>query len=667
MSAPPAIELPWFLRERVRKLVGHCILEDRDLDRAAQRLAQLDAEAALSPYGMRMWAGLKLHHGDPAGARALLDRAIARRDEAEADDDFERNLDVVMLGETLNELGEHGAALRVFTALIDDDAPTAARHHGRGVAHERGGELEAAAAAYRAALELAEAYDAGYIRVDLARVLEARGDRAAAIELLSASEDCAEVPFALARLLAVAGRTAEAAAALGRAFAIAPEAMRARIRADAALADPALAAVIAEPVIETRWLDAYPTLAALRDAAGLHELGVRFADEAAGIRGGDELRAHYADSLHLGTLWTDSLWTACRAVAAPLTLIAAGPDVAGSRNVGNVASPVLLFADLGAPDHVWLAPSETFPAALFTRVASTPAAVADAIRRLFLDVPRIVTDLPAVARAVMGYLHEVRVPNPYSGELEEAGPHELERHFNFSPSADPQTWGTAFADDPWPDRMPAAPATMLVSLSRDRRAQQRGGVARITRRTLFSRSHLGIEIHQPHGARFYVWHVRFRPNPFPETIERYNAAANTHFPTDLPADVVASVIGFGWATDADLVPMLDHPDTEHACLAWQLRAGLRHGEVATTEELRRWIAARSLAEPQRAAMAQLCLDYGWRSLLDELVVAEPPGDLRDRMLRVLELGIPEPTFNEMGEPDGLYPDEDDEDDDEEEP
>jgi tetratricopeptide (TPR) repeat protein len=634
MPEVDAPELPWFLRERVRKLVAQAIVEDRDVETARARLARLDEGDDLTPYGLRMRAALALHGGDPAAARALLARALERR--AGDEDAFERTIDRLMLAETLNELGDHDAASAAFTALLDEEA-TAARHHGRAVASEGKGDRAAAAAGYQASLSVAEVYDRPAVRLDLARVLEATGDRDGAIAVLEQRDEEWRTPpdellQQLARLYEAAGRSLDAAGVL------------AQVSHDEPVGDPA-------------WLDAYPALAALRDDAALRELGVRFVGEEHARDGGDALRKHYQGGeggLHLGTLWTTGLWDACRGVAAPLTLIAAGPEIPAARVAAGLTHTIRLYADLAAPEHVWIAPHLGFPAALFTQVPGEPAAVAAAIRVLFLDVPRRAQELSKVARAFMGYLDQLAVPNPYSGEMEEAGPHELERHFNFSPAADPHTWGTAYDDDPWPDVWPSCPPILLAGISRERRAQRRGAVARITRRTQFSRSHLGFEIHQPRGARCYVWHVRYRPNPYPETIARFNAAAGAAYPTDLPADVVAAVVGFEWMTLAELAPILDGDDLDQAIAAWKLVAGLRHDELAVTGELRRWMAARALDPDQRARLAQLCLDYGWRALLEDLALAEPPGELRDMVLDVLRRGLPETTFNEMGEPEGLY-------------
>lgn len=118
---------------------------------------------------------------------------------------------------------------------------------------------------------------------------------------------------------------------------------------------------------------------------------------------------------------------------------------------------------------------------------------------LYLHPPQSVHELPCTTRAFMGYLNQLGVPSPYSGEFEQAGPHELDRHFNFSPALDPLVWGGAYADDPWPELMPETSRMRVIMLSRERRAQLRGTVARLSRRAQFSRAHVGYEIHQTYS------------------------------------------------------------------------------------------------------------------------------------------------------------------------
>ena len=675
IRAMPASKAGWFFQERIRKLVAECVVQDRDVATALKRLCELEDDGSLTPYGLRMVAALKIHSQAADEAIERLSRSIERR--VDDEDPHDRRVEMYLRAATQLELGDPDSSLvgldELLEELPDDAGLRCDCHHTRGVALEARGDRDEALVSYRACLELSDDYDTPHVRLDIARVLsESDTDEAIATleeSLADASYGSAwgETPYALARLHAKQGNAERAAEALARAVEAArdAEAMRRRAREDVTFAElrsqASFASATTEPSVDVAWLGG--PLAALGDHAGLRELGLRLVDEERGREGGDELRGHYAEGLHLGTLWTDGLWGACQQVAAPLTLIATGPRVPGQRHAGELTHEILLYADLDAPEHVWLGPSTSFPAALFTRVPSDPESVANALRQLFVEVPRSVAELTGERRAFMGYLRQLAVPNPYSGGMEEAGPHELERHFNFSPAADPLTWGGAHADDPWPDVMPSVPPFRLIGLTRERRSQLRGSIARILRRTQFSRSHLGYEIHQARGNPKYVWHLRYRPNPYPDTIERFNTMAGYDYPSDLPADVVAAMVGFDWMTTERVESFLEGAEPPMVAEVAEILAALSHNELFIVDRLRALAARDDLGPGERGRIAQLCIEYGWLALLQELALVEPDRELRSNMMRVLRAGLAEPTYNEMGEPQGLYGEGDEYDDD----
>ncbi len=674
-----------FFHERVRRLVAEAILEDREPDRARRRLGSLAEEGSLAPYGLRMLAALELERGEHEAARRWLELAIEARAQGEQDSDD--TVERYLLAHAWIDGGQPDKGLELLDALRKGGArrsrETAAYEQGRGDALSKLDRLEQARGAYSKSArslpkdeaELAESFP----WLDVAYLEHERGQDEAALEVLDAilaqeRHDVTEgeVHRLRAELLAAAGRTEEALADLRTAIDEARDApaMRARLQADPGLRAlreaKGFAAAVAESLAEARWLDDKPALAALRGHKGLHERGVRFVDESAAREGGDALRTFYGDSLHLGTLWSEALWAECRRVAERLWLLAEGPEIPGARHLAGIRVKVLLYVDPEQPDAIWVAPHAEFPAALMTRLPAEGDALAEGLDRLLLRPPAGLRELPGTARAFMGYLNELVVPSPYSGQMEEAGPHELDRHFNFSPSLDPLVWGGAYEDDPWPDITPAVPGARMVMLSRERRGQLRGSVARLTRRAQFSRAHIGYEIHHPRTQPMYVWHIRYRPNPFPETIERFNAACGTRYPTDLPADVVAGIVGFDWIPAADLEAKLGEVEPSSVPAYLKVIAALRSNDLAVTALLREQAARADLGPDERGAIANLCLEYNWRALLEEMALVEPDEELREQMLRVLAGPFPETEFNEMGEPVGMYGDDDDEDEDEEE-
>lgn len=655
-------------RERLRLLIAETIVEHRTADVALQELRELVADDSIAPYGLRMLAALELDRSEHAAARHHLQQAIALRDDP---DDVDARVDRLLIAHAWLGANEPSEALALLDALLSEDEDrVAAIEQARGDALSALGRLDEARHAYeRCAQHVGQQLDDRVaIQLDIAwlELERERPDAAiAALDAVLGDEPSGEYVDDAARRLRARLRIARgeherALADLRAAIDEArhPASTRQRIADDPELAalreHPELVTLIAPPRAEARWLDAHPTLAALREHPGLRERGVQFLDEQDAREGGETLREFYGDSLHLGTLWTDALWTECRRIAAPLWLLGKGPAIPGQRHGGELRVELVLYVDPEHPDTVWLGPDDEFPAALFTELPADGDAIASAIDALYLHPPQRVHELPCVARAFMGYPNQLAVPNPYSGQLEAAYPHELDRHYNFSPACDPLVWGGAFADDPWPDMMPAVPQLRVVMLSRQRRAQRRGTVARLSRRAQFSRAHVGYEIHQSHANTIYVWHIRYRPNPYPATIERYNERCGTEFPTDLPADVVAGVIGFDWMTAEQAEAILAEVEPALWPAYLNVIAAIRCDDLEVTALLADWAARPDSSPAVRGSIANLCLEYGWRALLEQLALAEPDEPLREQMVAALARPFPETEFNEMGEPTNVY-------------
>jgi predicted negative regulator of RcsB-dependent stress response len=654
-------------RERLRLLIAENIVEHRTVDAALQELRELVADDSIAPYGLRMLAALELDRGEHEAARHHLQQAIARRKR----EDIDNHVDQLLIAHAWLGANEPSEALSLLdTLLAADQDRAAAIEQARGDALSALGRLEEARRAYEHCAQRVgnQLEDRVAAHLDIA-YLELERDRPdaaiTAIDAVLGDEPSGEYVDDGARRLRARLRLANheherALADLRAAIDEArdPARTRERVANDPDLAElrehPSFAELLHEPRPAARWLDAHPPLVALREHAGLRERGVQFLDEQDAREGGDALREFYGDSLHLGTLWIPPLWEECRRIAKPLWLLGKGPAIPGQRHAGELTVDVVLYVDPEHPDTVWLGPDDEFPAALFTELPSDGDAIAAAIDALYLNPPMRVQELPCVVRAFMGYPNQLGVPSPYSGEFEQAGPHELDRHFNFSPALDPLVWGGAFADDPWPDTMPAVPQVRVVMLSRARRAQRRGTVARLSRRAQFSRAHVGYEIHQSHANAIYVWHIRYQQNPYPATIERFNARCGSNFPTDLPADVIAGVVGFEWMTAEQAEAALAEVEPELVPAYLNVIAAIRSDDLEVTRLLADWATRPDAPEATRGVVANLALEYGWRPLLEQLALAEPEQHLRDQMIAALARPFPETQFNDMGEPTSFY-------------
>lgn len=388
----------------------------------------------------------------------------------------------------------------------------------------------------------------------------------------------------------------------------------------------------------------------LRELADdVRSLGVQAASAAEARAGGESLRAHYAEGWHLGVLWSPALWQACQERVARLRLWATAPEATLS-SANEIAAAPSFFVDPAHPEQLWYAPTTALPAALFVPVAATRDAIVQALRELGPATAAPTLDERRTVRAYMGAMSVLRLPNPYSGEMAAASPHELERHFNYSPVVTPHAWGSAFAVDPLLGLGPM-PSGQMVVLLRQLREQRPGALPRFTRRAYFSQSHVGIEMH---ARGEYHWHIDYRPSPWTGgVIEDFNRVTGLHLPVDLPVDVAAAVHGFefldaGWL-EAELAREAS-PGRRSALVSVAL--GVAADDLASAAHIAR--SALAWGEPEQVAVANAAIQYNWEFLLEELGWSTTSPELRQQLERVLIAGLPAPALNELGEPADLH-------------
>lgn len=370
------------------------------------------------------------------------------------------------------------------------------------------------------------------------------------------------------------------------------------------------------------------------------------------------LREHYAGNYHLGTIWLESIWAECRERVAAGHAVARGPARVDELQVEHAPLFVLLAGEL------WLAWDADVPASLWIPCGRTRASVGAALAEFWPIRRPMRCEFECRTRLFMGYRGQVAVPNPYSGEFVAADPHDFSRHFNFSPVVGARYWGSSRLDDPWPD--PAeGPLSMPASvvLQREVTRQAEGGTCSFTRRTKFSGSYLGIELHR---GRLWVWNVLHPRSRHAAVIERLNATHGLTFPTSLPFDVVGAMLGFAHLDEPqlrrDMAAAEARGDAELPAYLEALAAMLYDDSQAVVDLLRAYI---DRPEPElRAMIANLAANYGWLPLLEELRLRESDAELCAWIDDILPWGLPE-SFDEMGEPLGGGDDDDDDDDDQE--
>ena len=373
----------------------------------------------------------------------------------------------------------------------------------------------------------------------------------------------------------------------------------------------------------------------------------------------DALRKYYAEGFHLGTLWLDSIWAECRERVEHCRVVARGPSRLDEMNVELES----VFVLLRERDQLWLAWNSEVPASLWIPCGNTTKSIHAALAEFWPIRRPQRYEFECRTRLFMGYRGQVAVPNPYSGEFVAADPHDLTRHFNFSPVVGPRYWGSCRADDPWPDpRNGALPNVDSIIIQREVTKQAEGGVCSFTRRTKYSGSYLGIELHR---GQLYVWNVMHPRAHHGEMI----AALQQHgisLPPELPFDVAGAMLGFDNQSEAQLRHGLAEAVEENDNIPPYLdalAALLCMDPHAAGELLRPFMTHPDLEV--RGAVANIAAYYGWLALLDELRLVESEPELCDWIDHVLPSGIVE-EFDEMGEPiEGDYQDHDDEEEEEE--
>ncbi|MFZ6183676.1 hypothetical protein [Nannocystis pusilla] len=427
-----------------------------------------------------------------------------------------------------------------------------------------------------------------------------------------------------------------------------PAAKQATSKKPADLAAPAKkpATIARKTTPPAEWL--VGPLAPLRELAeAVADLGVRAVDDDASKEAGQALRERYADNWTLGVLWSPALWDACQARAQPLRLWATGPAQRGARDREFTPS---FYLDPAEPGRLWYTPDPALPAALFVPLPATRAAIEQALTEFGPHTPSLDLAEAKTVRAFMGEAGFLRVPSPYTGELEPAGPHELDRHFNFSPVVTPHAWGSAFVDDPLHDAGTLSALQEVVAL-REIREQLADSLPRFTRRAWFSRAFVAIEMH---SEGRYVWEVTYRPSRFAsEVIAELNKIVDAPFPADLPLDVAAALHGFLFL-DAAWFEATIAGETDLRQRGALVSAALAVVSDDIVEAARIARAALARDEADQVAVANAALQYNWQFLLEELGSRTASAELRAQITAVLAQGIPPPQVDEHGEPADLY-------------
>jgi hypothetical protein len=281
--------------------------------------------------------------------------------------------------------------------------------------------------------------------------------------------------------------------------------------------------------------------------------------------------------------------------------IPVGAALPRSRRVSGAEQWAALWLDPAA-DQLFAGFTLLFPPALWLPLGQTRASVEAALSPYASKDLRPIASLPRVRRLLKNAAPDER-------ELIEQ---VCDQH---EPWLDDARWANHWAEDPWAGWAPAHNLIDRTVQLREAARERPGRTPSTGCRTLWSGSALTIEYH-PFQC---IFAVRYAPAPHALPKAELEALAGSAVPTDLPLDLVASLLRAGNISVVVLEALRGSWEPSHTIG----RCALEPGEPPSAEELRATFMRAKGDSELRVLVAQLALHYQHHGLLYELACAEP--------------------------------------------
>lgn len=363
------------------------------------------------------------------------------------------------------------------------------------------------------------------------------------------------------------------------------------------------------------------------------------------------LRQRFDQQCPIGMMLSDEQLEDAALLAQDVDVLAYGPE--RYDRYGSPIRPMLLLSKPSSPDTLFIAlNAQTLPQ-LWVEVEPSAEAILSVFEALAPATRPNALALTSRARLFMGYVYRTQVPSPYSGELEPAGPMELARFFTVSPWFDGLSWGSHYAEDPWPDRFGDDFSRIQTAVLQRRYLEQQPSYCwSETYRTLYSGAYFSVEV--PYND-LYIAELSYAPAPFAPIVARFNATYDLDLPLDLPLDLVAHLNSFSPLSAAQAIQRIEALDADDVgmLLAWlYLWGALTFQQVDGLELLRGYLHHPDARVRQAVVNVAYCRNA--QALLSEAALTAQDPEDAEQLTQALMEGI----GWQQADPEGLGEDDD---------
>ena len=319
---------------------------------------------------------------------------------------------------------------------------------------------------------------------------------------------------------------------------------------------------------------------------------------------------------------SDTALALARAMVARLEVW--GTITLGAARPGVVQREAMLCTEREQPQHILIAVHEDVPPFLWFPAGQSAAEVHEALAPYRAEAAADEFSFEGRERGFLGT--EAMI------EMDRA---QVFEHLSMHPLAESLFWGSASERDPWPSSIETSDLPELADEAREHLSQRAGAVWSISCRAIASRAVVMIEDHEG----MFVAQVRYQPAPHHDLISALSAQFRQDWPSDLPVDVVALLIGFFFEradkTRGEILSQIAR-DSDHEALTLDLYvlSALMHGDVRLIEDLRPMMAHPDVQI--RTVVADIAIRQGFEGLFVMMASREQDADLRRELIERLE-------------------------------